>query len=89
MHYISTRGLAPKVTGAQALLNGIAPDGGLYIPTITPAKMYPTVNGRLKRENKTPTVAATAITILRSAKNENVSGIRLSEKQHKLYVIVP
>ena len=32
MHYISTRGLAPKVTGAQALLNGIAPDGGLYIP---------------------------------------------------------
>jgi polyribonucleotide nucleotidyltransferase len=32
MQYISTRGLAPTVSGAQALLNGIAPDGGLYIP---------------------------------------------------------
>ncbi|MBO7182230.1 MAG: threonine synthase, partial [Kiritimatiellae bacterium] len=32
MDYISTRGLAPKVSGTQALLNGIAPDGGLYIP---------------------------------------------------------
>ena len=32
MQYISTRGNAPKVNSTTALLNGIAPDGGLYVP---------------------------------------------------------
>ncbi len=32
MYYISTRGQSPRVTSVDALLNGIAPDGGLYIP---------------------------------------------------------
>ncbi len=32
MDYISTRGLAPAVNSVQALLNGLAPDGGLYVP---------------------------------------------------------
>ncbi|CAM3159863.1 threonine synthase [Leuconostoc rapi] len=32
MNYISTRGQAPAVTASQAILNGIAPDGGLYVP---------------------------------------------------------
>lgn len=32
MKYISTRGQAPAVTASQAILNGIAPDGGLYVP---------------------------------------------------------
>ncbi len=32
MNYKSTRGLAPVVNSTQALLTGIAPDGGLYIP---------------------------------------------------------
>lgn len=37
MKYISTRGLAPQVSSAEALLNGIAPDGGLYVPARIPA----------------------------------------------------
>lgn len=32
MKYVSTRGQAPAVTASQAILNGIAPDGGLYVP---------------------------------------------------------
>ncbi|MEX0380646.1 threonine synthase [Leuconostoc sp. MS02] len=32
MKYVSTRGQAPTVTASQAILNGIAPDGGLYVP---------------------------------------------------------
>jgi len=36
MTYISTRGNAPAVESAQALLNGIAPDGGLYVPEELP-----------------------------------------------------
>lgn len=36
MIYISTRGNAPAVSSAEALLNGIAPDGGLYVPAALP-----------------------------------------------------
>lgn len=34
--YISTRGNAPAVNASKALLNGIAPDGGLYLPAVLP-----------------------------------------------------
>lgn len=37
MHYISTRGKAPVVDSAQAVLTGLAPDGGLYLPETLPA----------------------------------------------------
>ncbi len=34
--YISTRGLAPEVGFVEAVLTGVAPDGGLYAPTAWP-----------------------------------------------------
>ena len=34
--YKSTRGGAEEVTASQAVLNGLAPDGGLYVPTSIP-----------------------------------------------------
>ena len=37
MKYISTRGQAPTVDFAQAMLSGLAPDGGLYLPETWPA----------------------------------------------------
>ena len=37
MDYISTRGMSPAVDSAQAVLNGLAPDGGLYVPKFIPA----------------------------------------------------
>ncbi|MFT9470179.1 threonine synthase, partial [Leuconostoc pseudomesenteroides] len=36
MQYISTRGGATAVSASQAILNGIAPDGGLYVPESWP-----------------------------------------------------
>ncbi len=36
MQYHSTRGQAPQVDSAQAVLNGLAPDGGLYLPKELP-----------------------------------------------------
>jgi threonine synthase len=36
MHYISTRGQAGPVSGAEAILQGLAPDGGLYVPEKIP-----------------------------------------------------
>ena len=40
MQYISTRGQSPAQTFSQILLGGLAPDGGLYLPT-----EYPQVSG--------------------------------------------
>ena len=37
MIYHSTRGQSPCVDSAQAVLEGLAPDGGLYMPTALPA----------------------------------------------------
>ncbi len=37
MKYVSTRGNAPKLTFKQALLIGLAEDGGLYVPESWPA----------------------------------------------------
>jgi threonine synthase len=36
MHYISTRGQAPDLSFCEALLAGLARDGGLYVPHATP-----------------------------------------------------
>lgn len=36
VRYRSTRGSAPEVTFEEALLQGLAPDGGLYLPTALP-----------------------------------------------------
>lgn len=37
MRYVSTRGAAPEVDFEGALLTGLAPDGGLYVPASWPA----------------------------------------------------
>ncbi|MDR0855347.1 MAG: threonine synthase [Christensenellaceae bacterium] len=37
MKFVSTRGKSPAVSASQAILNGIAPDGGLYVPEEFPA----------------------------------------------------
>jgi threonine synthase len=36
MNYISTRGLAPKLSFSDILLGGLASDGGLYLPEVYP-----------------------------------------------------
>jgi len=37
VQYQSSRGNSPKVSASQAIINGIAPDGGLYIPEQIPS----------------------------------------------------
>jgi len=44
--YISTRGEAPALTFTDALITGLAPDGGLYLPQTYP-EMTPTAIGAL------------------------------------------
>ncbi len=37
INYISTRGSERALSGAQAIIEGIADDKGLYMPTVIPA----------------------------------------------------
>ena len=37
MRYVSTRGQSPSVGFADAVLGGLAPDGGLYVPETWPS----------------------------------------------------
>ncbi|MGB6731008.1 MAG: hypothetical protein WBE84_07610, partial [Xanthobacteraceae bacterium] len=37
MHYVSTRGEAPSPGFAEAMLAGLARDGGLYVPETWPS----------------------------------------------------
>ena len=41
LKYVSTRGGGDPVSASQAVLNGIAPDGGLYVPTSLPKLEVP------------------------------------------------
>ncbi|MEW6182177.1 MAG: threonine synthase [Bacillota bacterium] len=45
--YESTRGEAPRVGAAQAIREGIAPDGGLYVPEVLPLIDDKAINGLL------------------------------------------
>lgn len=45
MHYISTRGDAPALTFTDALITGLAPDGGLYLPQTYPNFSSETIAG--------------------------------------------
>jgi threonine synthase len=66
VHYVSTRGKAPEVGFADALLTGLAPDGGLYVPGEWPtapsgagpayadtavAVMWPYVEGSIRHDD--------------------------------------
>jgi threonine synthase len=45
MRYISTRGTAPVLTFEQAMLTGLARDGGLYLPETIPTLSTAEIEG--------------------------------------------
>jgi threonine synthase len=49
MRYVSTRGQAPPVGFADAVLGGLAPDGGLYVPEAWPQLSTDQIRGFLGR----------------------------------------
>ena len=44
MKYISTRGTAPELTFEEAMLTGLARDGGLYVPATIPQMRAPEIS---------------------------------------------
>jgi threonine synthase len=45
MDYVSTRGESPAIGFAEALLTGLAPDGGLYLPSAWPRLSHAAIAG--------------------------------------------
>ncbi|MCA9751916.1 MAG: threonine synthase, partial [Gemmatimonadetes bacterium] len=56
MRYVSTRGNTPPTSATEALLHGLAPDGGLFFPERIPALDPATLAGL--RNSSVPKVAA-------------------------------
>ena len=61
MHYISTRGGVPAVSSARAIVEGLAPDGGLY--TMEPGAL-PKLDWRELRDLDYPSLAARVLSAL-------------------------
>jgi threonine synthase len=61
MRYLSTRGQSPEIGFRQAVLSGLAPDGGLYMPVEWPKLPDPTRNAFSDRSF--PEVAAEVISL--------------------------
>jgi threonine synthase len=54
MHYVSTRDPSPRATLSEAIARGIAPDGGLYVPSAFPSF----APGELGAGDDVPAIAA-------------------------------
>ena len=52
MRFASSRGAAPQVSLSQAMAQGLAPDGGLYVPCQMPTIDVQSLTGRMPRCRK-------------------------------------
>ena len=59
MEYISTRGLGPPISSKKAIIKGIAPDGGLYVPGA-----FPSLGMNPFSDGPGPSYAARAVRIM-------------------------
>ncbi|MBQ8406737.1 MAG: threonine synthase, partial [Clostridia bacterium] len=50
MYFISTRGGGEKITGAQAIVKGLAPDGGLFVPEKFPQVTADELNAMMEMD---------------------------------------
>ncbi|MDX2236075.1 MAG: threonine synthase [Hyphomonadaceae bacterium] len=71
MNYVSTRGRAPAVSFADAVLAGLAPDGGLYVPETWPQTLN---DASFKRRAAADLFHRIALNVLNAFSGESVSG---------------
>ena len=80
MHYLSTRGEAPKLGFSDALLAGLARDGGLYVPDAMPSFDAKTISGWAGAS-----YAQTAAKVVRPFVGEELSENELSAMAQETY----
>lgn len=71
MRYVSTRGQAPPVGFLDAVLAGMAPDGGLYVPESWPSELD---NAVFRRGAATDHFSAVAMRVLTSFAGDELAG---------------
>jgi threonine synthase len=69
MRYISTRGGSPSISFFDAILTGLAPDGGLYVP-----QSWPKLSPQVLRDAAFVPYAETAAAILSAFAGDDLSG---------------
>ena len=87
MRYISTRGQSPPVSFLDAVLAGMAPDGGLYVPESWPAHIF----AASRIEPAIDTYAEVARVVLSAFAGDDLSaeeGHRLAEEEYWSATIV-
>lgn len=80
MHYVSTRGEAPACGFAEAVLAGLARDGGLYVPAAWPRLEPPAIAGFAGRS-----YAEVAVEVIRPYTDEAVSEADLGRMAREAY----
>jgi threonine synthase len=83
MRYLSTRGHADRKRFCEILLEGLAPDGGLYLPEAYP-QISSTQLGHLRQVFKTQGYAALAFEVL-SLYIDDIPSVDLQALCHKTY----
>ena len=78
--YYSTNLRAPEVTFREALLTGLAPDGGLYLPDILPALSQPFLESL-----RTSTYAGVATEIMGALLAEEIEKVDLADICYDIY----
>lgn len=86
MRYISTRGQAPAVSFLDAVLNGMAPDGGLYVPETWPNLPR---DSRAQRDIANNPYAITAMRILALFAGDDVAPDAAAALCNEAYVAAP
>ncbi len=80
MHYVSTRGEAPACSFADAMLAGLAHDGGLYVPDDWPRLEAATIAAFAGRS-----YAEVAVEVIRPFTDESISAADLARMAREAY----
>jgi threonine synthase len=80
LQYVSTRGNAPKLNFTQALLAGLAEDGGLYVP-----ESWPTLSEAEQRALATASYEDIAVAVIGRFTGDTISEAELREDLRAAY----
>jgi threonine synthase len=83
MRYVSTRGGAPPVSFLDAVLAGLAPDGGLYVPESWPALF---VSPAARRGAANGHFSALAATVLKAFAGDDIAAAEVTPLVNAAYV---
>lgn len=86
MRYVSTRGESPAVSFFDAVLAGLAPDGGLYVPETWPTELD---DAEFRRESATGHFVYTALHALRAFAGPDLSYEDAAKLVNEAYIRAP